>query len=76
MMENLEKWIVVKDEEDRYSVWSTDKRMPNGWTAVGFEDSRQECLEEIKAIWSDPRPASLRQAMAANGRDPNSSTVR
>lgn len=75
-MENLEKWIVVKDDEDRYSVWSTDKRMPHGWTAVGFEGSRQECLEEIKVLWVDPRPVSLRRAMAGTASDLNSSTVR
>ncbi|MEZ2126400.1 MULTISPECIES: MbtH family protein [unclassified Sinorhizobium] len=69
-MENFERtdnvWIVVRDTEHRFSVWPEDKRIPVGWTAAGFAGSRQVCLEHIRQLWADPRPLSLRTAMAAN----------
>ncbi|WP_064684068.1 MbtH family protein [Rhizobium bangladeshense] len=71
-MDNLEPrdnlWIVVFDTERHYSVWPQDKRIPASWEAVGFAGSRQECLAHIREIWTDPRPLSLRSAMAGDAR--------
>ncbi|MBG0829766.1 MbtH family NRPS accessory protein [Planomonospora sp. ID67723] len=51
--------VVVNDEE-QYSVWWPDRELPPGWTATGFEGSRQECLDHIAAVWTDMRPLSVR----------------
>ena len=59
-----DSWSVVRDTEDRYSVWPDDKTMPAGWTKEPISGTRDECLQKIKAIWVDPRPHSLRRAMA------------
>lgn len=73
--ENLpEHWSVVRDREDRYSVWSDDKALPRGWNKETFSGSREECLQKIKEIWGDPRPLSLQQAMAET--HPNKGLVR
>ncbi|OWV72372.1 polyketide synthase [Rhizobium sp. R339] len=71
-MDNLEPrddlWIVVIDTERHYSVWPQDKRIPVCWEAEGFAGSRQECLAHICDVWTDPRPLSLRSAMAGDAR--------
>ncbi|PCD68902.1 MbtH family protein [Rhizobium phaseoli] len=71
-MDNLEPrddlWIVVIDTERHYSVWPQDKRIPVSWETAGFAGSRQECLVHIRDVWTDPRPLSLRSAMAADAR--------
>lgn len=59
-----DSWSVVRDTEDRFSVWPDDKAMPVGWTKEAITGTRDECLQRIKEVWADPRPASLRQAMA------------
>jgi MbtH protein len=59
-----ETWSVVRDQEDRYSVWPDDKALPVGWSKEPVSGTRDECLLKIKEIWVDPRPFALRQAMA------------
>ncbi|MGH7005325.1 MAG: MbtH family protein, partial [Alphaproteobacteria bacterium] len=59
-----ETWSVVRDEEDRYSVWPDDRRLPVGWRREPVSGTREDCLQKIKEIWVDPRPLRLRQAMA------------
>lgn len=55
--------VVVNDEE-QYSIWPDYKAPPLGWKAVGKAGSKQECLDYIKAAWTDMRPLSLRRQMA------------
>jgi MbtH protein len=63
--ENLlpETWSVVRDREDRYSVWADDKALPVGWSKEPVSGTRDECLQKIKEIWIDPRPLGLQRAM-------------
>lgn len=56
--------VVVNDEE-QYSVWPAGRSNPDGWHDEGFTGSREECLAHIERVWTDMRPRSLREAMAA-----------
>lgn len=56
---------VVMNDEEQYSLWRADKQVPKGWTAVGKEGTKQECLAYIESVWTDMRPLSLRKRMAA-----------
>ncbi|MBY5791615.1 MbtH family protein [Rhizobium leguminosarum] len=71
-MDNLEPhddlWIAVIDIERRYSVWPQGKRIPLGWEPAGVAGSRQQCLVHIADVWADPRPLSLRSAIAGDAR--------
>ena len=51
---------VVRNDEEQYSIWWTDRDLPAGWQAVEIEGSREECLASINEIWTDMRPRSLR----------------
>ncbi len=56
---------VVMNHEEQYSIWFADRDLPAGWTAVGKQGLKKECLDYIKEVWTDMRPLSLRKAMAA-----------
>ncbi|MET9882858.1 MbtH family NRPS accessory protein [Streptomyces sp. NPDC006430] len=58
---------VVRNEEEQYSIWRTDRELPAGWHAEGTTGTRQECLDHIAEVWTDMRPLSLRRRMAEAG---------
>ncbi|WP_194906374.1 MbtH family protein [Catenulispora rubra] len=55
-------YAVVVNIEEQYSVWPADREVPAGWRAVGTTGTKQECLDHIGRVWTDMRPASLRDA--------------
>lgn len=58
---------VVTNHEEQYSLWPADREPPAGWRSVGKAGTKKECLAYIEEVWTDMRPLSLRQAMAASG---------
>ncbi|MGW9210556.1 MbtH family protein [Embleya sp. NPDC055664] len=56
--------VVVNDEE-QYSIWFADRALPDGWRAEGTTGTRQECLDHIERVWTDMRPRSVRERLAA-----------
>lgn len=52
---------VVVNHEEQYSIWLSDRQIPDGWRAEGFSGTKQECLDHIDQVWTDMRPLSLRQ---------------
>lgn len=59
-----QKFLVVLNDEEQYSVWWADRALPPGWRAEGTEGTREECLDRIDEVWTDMRPLSLRQRTA------------
>jgi MbtH protein len=57
--------VLINDEE-QYSLWPNDIEVPAGWRQVGKEGSRQECMDYVDEVWTDMRPKSLREQMAAD----------
>jgi MbtH protein len=57
-------YTVLVNEEEQYSLWLADLPVPGGWRAVGKVGTKQECLDYVRAVWTDLRPLSLRKAMA------------
>jgi MbtH protein len=58
------EYLVVRNDEEQYSIWWADRDLPAGWHAEGTRGSRQDCLAHIDRVWTDLRPLSLRQRMA------------
>ncbi|GAA4489565.1 hypothetical protein GCM10023191_020590 [Actinoallomurus oryzae] len=54
-----EQFRVVVNDEDQYSIWSQETAIPAGWRDAGFSGAREERLEYIEGVWTDPRPKSL-----------------
>ncbi|WPL15961.1 MbtH-like protein [Thiorhodovibrio winogradskyi] len=53
-------WRVVVNHEEQYSIWPVDQTLPLGWTDIGKQGVKSECLEHIETVWTDLRPLSLR----------------
>ena len=58
-----ERYFVVVNHEEQYSIWPDYRELPLGWTAVGEARSKSDCLAYIEEVWTDMRPLSLRKAM-------------
>lgn len=64
MFDDDGRYKVVVNHEEQYSIWPEDRDNPPGWSDVGMSGSKDECLEHIRAVWTDITPLSVRQAMA------------
>lgn len=62
-MTDSQRYIVVVNHEEQYSIWPEGRDLPLGWRAEGTSGTRDECLDHIEKVWTDMRPLSLRQRM-------------
>jgi MbtH protein len=58
-----ERYYVVKNHEDQYSIWPSYKAIPHGWENVREPDTKDNCLKYISENWTDMRPKSLQAQM-------------
>lgn len=58
-------YLVVRNDEEQYSIWWAERDLPAGWTATGFSGPKDACLGHIDQIWTDMRPRSVRKGDAA-----------
>ena len=56
-------FYVLVNDENQHSLWPVFAEVPDGWTIVFGEESRQACLDYVEKNWTDMRPASLISAM-------------
>jgi len=55
------RFRVLRNDEEQYSIWPSEKRNPLGWHDAGMEGSKEECLAHIAEVWNDITPRSLRR---------------
>jgi MbtH protein len=60
------RFVVLVNDEGQRSMWPVFASVPPGWTVVYGDNDRQGCLAYIKETWTDMRPKSLADAMAAD----------
>ncbi|MFI1226748.1 MULTISPECIES: MbtH family protein [unclassified Streptomyces] len=59
-------YLVLVNDEGQHSLWPAFAEVPAGWTVAHPEDSRQACLDYVEQNWTDLRPKSLMESMAAD----------
>ncbi|MFH8611422.1 MbtH family protein [Streptomyces sp. NPDC018029] len=59
------QYRVVANDEEQFSIWPLGREVPAGWRDMGVSGPEARCLEHIAEVWTDLRPLSLRQDMAA-----------
>ncbi|MFJ6772542.1 MbtH family protein [Kitasatospora sp. NPDC091257] len=59
-------YLVLRNAEGQHSLWPASVEVPAGWETAFGEAGRQECLDYVEANWTDMRPKSLVEAMAAD----------
>lgn len=62
-----ERYTVVINHEEQYSIWPEGRAIPAGWREAGMAGEKADCLAWIKTHWTDMRPLSVRRAMDARG---------
>ncbi|MFI6685149.1 MbtH family protein [Streptomyces sp. NPDC050485] len=65
MSETELAYKVVLNSEEQYSVWPAERANPAGWFDEGTRGTLPECLEHIDETWTDMRPRSVRERLAA-----------
>ncbi|MFH8476914.1 MbtH family protein [Streptomyces sp. NPDC018000] len=58
------RFLVLTNDEGQHSLWPSFVDVPNGWTIVHQEGTREACLEYVEKNWTDMRPKSLIDAMS------------
>jgi len=56
-----QRFLVVRNDEEQYSIWAHDRALPAGWHDTGFAGTKDECLSHVDTVWTDMRPKSLRE---------------
>ncbi|ARF65769.1 MULTISPECIES: MbtH family protein [Streptomyces] len=59
-------YLVLVNDEGQHSLWPSFAEVPAGWTVAHPEDTRQACLDYVEENWTDLRPKSLIESMAAD----------
>lgn len=65
-MDENTRYQVLRNDEEQYSLWPADIEVPAGWQSVGKEGTEAECMAYVDEVWTDMRPRSLRERMAAS----------
>ncbi|MDT8975795.1 MbtH family protein [Paenibacillaceae sp. P-4] len=52
-------FLVLRNDEEQYSIWPAFAAVPEGWCKVLGPASREESIEYINLHWIDMRPRSL-----------------
>ncbi|MGB3444310.1 MAG: MbtH family NRPS accessory protein [Actinophytocola sp.] len=63
---NSDRFTVVINHEEQYSIWPDGRELPGGWRAAGMTGTEQECVDYIDEVWTDMRPLSLRKHQDAS----------
>lgn len=61
--DNQERYRVVVNHEEQYSIWPEHREIPAGWRDAGKAGTKDECLRYVNEVWTDMRPLSLRRHM-------------
>ena len=67
--EDARTYTVLVNDEEQYSLWLAELPIPTGWRTTGKVGAKQECLDYVREVWTDMRPASLRKAMEQQGKE-------
>jgi MbtH protein len=59
------RFHVLVNGEDQYSLWPAFAEIPAGWVVASPETDRQSAVDYVNEHWTDMRPKSLRESMAA-----------
>ncbi|HYC88909.1 MAG TPA: MbtH family NRPS accessory protein [Thermoanaerobaculia bacterium] len=54
-------YVVMKNDEEQYSIWPAWNDVPPGWQLQGEAATQDECLDRVRELWTDMRPLSLRE---------------
>lgn len=60
------QFLVLVNDENQHSLWPVFAVVPDGWRIVFGPGDRASAVDYVEESWSDMRPKSLADAMAAD----------
>ncbi len=63
---STDKYAVIINHEEQYSIWPIDLSIEKGWRPVGITCTKDQCLRQIEELWTDMRPLSIRCRIEAD----------
>jgi MbtH protein len=54
-----DKYKVVINHEEQYSIIPITKEISRGWREIGKTGTQTECLKYIEEVWTDMKPGDL-----------------
>ncbi len=63
MSDDNTTYSVVINHEEQYSIWPSDREIPQGWKSVADNKSKDDALNFIEEAWTDMTPASMREQL-------------
>lgn len=61
-----DEFVVLVNDEGQYSIWPSAQDVPAGWRIARPKGTKAEALAFIENEWTDMRPKSLQERMAAS----------
>jgi MbtH protein len=62
-----DRYKVVINHEEQYSIIPLNQSAPRGWKEVGKTGSKTACLNYIEEVWTDMRPADKTRILKTLG---------
>ncbi|MEV4428223.1 MbtH family protein [Streptomyces sp. R-07] len=59
------RFKVLVNDEGQHSLWPSFAAVPEGWSVSLADTDRESCLAYVEEHWTDMRPKSLADRMAA-----------
>ena len=59
--QDSDKYKVVINHEEQYSILLVDSKLTKGWKETGINGAREKYQEYIEEVWTDMRPLSIRK---------------
>ena len=60
------QFLVLVNDENQHSLWPVFADVPDGWQTVFGPDDRASAVDYVEKSWTDMRPKSLAEPMAAD----------
>jgi MbtH protein len=60
------QFLVLINDENQHSLWPVLADVPDGWRIVFGPGDRASAVDYVEESWTDMRPKSLADAMAAD----------
>jgi MbtH protein len=60
------QFLVLVNDENQHSLWPVFADVPDGWQTVFGPGDRASAVDYVEKSWTDMRPKSLADAMAAD----------
>jgi MbtH protein len=68
MLSKTDKYKVVINHEEQYSIIPIDQSLARGWREIGKSGTQTECIKYIEEVWTDMTPIDRERIIRSIGK--------